>query len=224
MEDETVVSQQAKETIYLRTYSKVIFFYPLLFTSLVLWIFETIIDTPVAWFGLIWMIVFFMNLFVIAFDVSSSHFVILILILAIVSIVLVVIVAQNPTSFSTNLKSDILMSSEFYLWITIILSIIFIFALLKPLINYWKIESNELFHKQGLFHAEERYPTRYLRFKKAIPDVFEYLLLRAGEITLMVGRKDVFHLPTILNVSKKARRMEKILSILDVDMDNLDGQ
>ena len=56
--------------VYLRDYSKVVFFYPLFIISLILWIVELVIQGEVRWLGLFWLIIFFMNLFVIAFDVS----------------------------------------------------------------------------------------------------------------------------------------------------------
>ena len=44
--------------IYLRTYTKIIFFWPLLITSLVLWFIQAFIN-PNTWLGYIWFIVFF---------------------------------------------------------------------------------------------------------------------------------------------------------------------
>ncbi|MHA1150459.1 MAG: hypothetical protein ACTSR8_19750 [Promethearchaeota archaeon] len=40
--------------IYIRNYSKIIFFYPILITSFMLWILELILKKPIQWFGLLW--------------------------------------------------------------------------------------------------------------------------------------------------------------------------
>ena len=71
--------------IFLRSYSKVIFFWPLTVTSLVLMLIQLVADDPAAEnisvLGSIWFIVFFINIFVTAFDFSSTKFFLLILII-----------------------------------------------------------------------------------------------------------------------------------------------
>ncbi|MFX1267216.1 MAG: hypothetical protein ACFFAK_04575, partial [Promethearchaeota archaeon] len=66
-----------EEKIFLRSYSKVIFFYPLLITSLILFLIQYFAGIYEPGLGAIWITVFFANLFVIAFDTSSTKFFIL---------------------------------------------------------------------------------------------------------------------------------------------------
>ena len=81
--------------IYLRSYPKIIFFWPLLITSFVLWIIQWINGTNlIDELGYVWFIVFFINIFVTAFDFSSTKF--FVLILAVVIILLLVIFLVVP--------------------------------------------------------------------------------------------------------------------------------
>ena len=77
-----------EEKVYLRDCSKVIFFYPLFITSLILFLIQLITGIDEPGLGAIWVTVFFANLFVIAFDTSSIKFLILLLIVIILIIIL----------------------------------------------------------------------------------------------------------------------------------------
>ena len=59
------------EVIYLRNYSKAIFFFPLFIANIILWILQYFLGesgNPVPWLGFIWTLVFFINLLTIAFS------------------------------------------------------------------------------------------------------------------------------------------------------------
>ena len=55
--------------------------------------------------------------------------------------------------------------------------------------------------------------------KKKIPDLIEFILLRAGSITLIIGGNEVAHLSTILNINKKSNKIDKLLSEMSVEID-----
>ncbi len=207
------------ESVILRNYPKVVFFYPLFVLSVVLWIFELNSPEELPWIGFIWMVVFFINLFTIAFDVSSTKFFIFLLIVIVVALIL--IFAIFPYYVLPNfsiVESSIKMSAEFYLAIIIILIIVFLTALISARFDYWKIERNEAYHKKGIFTTAERYPVKGLRILKKLPDIFELGLLGAGSITLNFGNNQIFHLNSILMVNKKSRRLDKLLSELEIDI------
>ena len=86
--------------------------------------------------------------------------------------------------------------------------------------DYYRIERNEVIHKKGIFSTNiERFPVRGLRIKKDIPDLFEYLTFRAGSLTLILAKGTVVHLNTVLNVNKKIKQIDFLLSSLHVMMD-----
>ncbi|MHA1234395.1 MAG: hypothetical protein ACTSQL_04830 [Promethearchaeota archaeon] len=208
--------------VYLRSYPKVIFFWPMAFVSLVLWLLQMIYPTPVALLGNIWLVVFFINMFIVAFDFSSAKFFVLIMVVVVVVLLLVFLVPGMFTAIPGG-EFNPGLTAEFYLVLTITMAFILGLVVLSSRFDYWKIERNEIYHKQGIFSSAERMPTKSLRIKKEIPDVFEFFILRAGSITLMPGHGDVIPLPTVLNINKKQKQIDYLLSHVSIEPDELDG-
>ncbi|MBD3213514.1 MAG: hypothetical protein GF311_12980 [Candidatus Lokiarchaeota archaeon] len=64
LESQEKTEERAREIIYLRSYSKAIFFFPLFITTIILWIIQYILGEsgkPVPWLGFIWTLVFFIR-------------------------------------------------------------------------------------------------------------------------------------------------------------------
>ncbi len=208
--------------IFIRSYPKVIFFWPLLITSFVLWFIQAFTD-PNTVLGYVWFIVFFVNLFVTAFDFSSTKFFVLILAIVVVILILVFMVLPRFSISLTGLEIDLTLTWQFYMVMTIILLFILGIVILSTRFEYYKIERNEIIHKKGIFSSAERFPSKSLRFKKEIPDVFEFFMLRAGKFTIMPGKADeVMILPTVLNISKKEKQLDWLLSHVSVEPDEVD--
>ena len=208
--------------IYIRSYPKVIFFWPLLITSFVLWLIQAFND-PNTMLGYVWFIVFFVNLFVTAFDFSSTKFFVLILAIVVVVLILVFMVLPRFSISLTGLEIDLALTWQFYMVMTIILLFILGIVIISTRFEYYKIERNEIIHKKGIFSSAERFPSKSLRFKKEIPDVFEFFMLRAGKFTIMPGKADeVMILPTVLNISKKEKQLDWLLSHVSVEPDEVD--
>jgi len=218
------MSEQKKypSEIYLRNYPKVIFFYPLLVTSLILFLIQVFI-APNTVLGYIWFIVFFVNIFVTAFDFSSTKFFVLILAIVIIVLIVAFLVLPNFTFSLTGIQLDLALPYEFYMLMTIILAFILGIVLISTRFEYFKIERNEIIHKAGIFSSAERFPVKSLRFKKEIPDVFEFFMLRAGRMTIMPGKADeVMILPTVLNINKREEQLDWLLSHVSVEPDEID--
>ena len=213
--------------IYIRSYPKIIFFWPLLITSFILWMIQAIMgpeaDTSIL--GYVWFIVFFVNIFVTAFDFSSTKFFVLILAIVIIILVLVFLVLPN---FAVDIggfrRLNITLPWEFYMLMTVILALILGIVIISTRFEYFKIERNEIIHKAGIFSSAERFPVKSLRFKKEIPDVFEFFMLRAGKLTIMPGKADeVMILNTVLNINKKEEQLDWLLSHVSVEPDEIDA-
>ncbi|MFW9943213.1 MAG: hypothetical protein ACFFFT_19405 [Candidatus Thorarchaeota archaeon] len=214
------------EIIYLRTYSKAIFLFPLFITNIILWILQYALGTagkPVPWLGFIWTLIFFINLLTIAFDISSTKFLIIILIFVIASLLIIFLILPPILHVFyekvERVEFNIGMNEDFYLVMTLILGIILLITVITPRFNYWKLERNELYHKKGIFVEADRYPTRGLRYKKQIPDIFEFFILGAGSITLLLGKDIIEHLNTIPRINHKANKMDSLLSELEVEVE-----
>lgn len=209
------------EEIYLRSYPKVVFFYPLIFTSLILGIIQMFID-PSNVLGYIWFIVFFSNLFVISFDFSTVKFFVLVLAVVIIILLVIFLVLPNATLPTTSVSLNMGLPAEFYFLIAIILFIILAIVVVDSYFDYWKIERNEIYHKNGIFASAERFPAQNVHIKKEIPDVFEYFGLKAGSMTLMLGKGQVINLKTVPNINNKVEQIDHLLSHISVEADEID--
>ena len=213
------------EQVTLRSLPKVIFFYPLFFTSLVLMIIQGVLGEPVAGLGYFWVAIFFVNLFVIAFDFNSTKFFVLVLAIVVVILLVIFLVVPNfelPEADPDAEPFNIGLAFEFYMVMTIILGAILALVVIGSRFDYWKVERNELYHKSGILGDAQRYPVDKLRFEKDIPDVFELLTLKAGSITLRPDKDTVIHLPTVVNVNLKEQQLDYLLSHKKVEIDQID--
>ncbi|MFX1575274.1 MAG: hypothetical protein ACFFB0_21270 [Promethearchaeota archaeon] len=226
LEEQAKEEKKEGEVIYLRTYSKAIFLFPLFITNIILWILQYFLGesgNPVPWLGFIWTLVFFINLLTIAFDISSTKLLIIILIFVIV-ILLIIFLILPPTLKDFYKKVQFVefnigMNEDFYLVMTFVLGIVLLITLITPLFNYWKLERNELYHKKGIFVEADRYSTRGLRYQKKIPDILEFFILGAGSITFILGKDNSEHLNTVPRINRKAKKIDFLLSELEVEVE-----
>jgi hypothetical protein len=221
------MSTASDETVLIRNYPKVIFFWPLTLTSFVLWLIQLFAfgDDPNAFLGYFWIAMFFINLFVIAFDFSSAKFFVLILIIVVAILVVIFLFVSGRLTFDPSAIEafNFGLTWPFYLVMTVVFSFVLFFVFINSRFSYYKIERNEIYHKSGIFASAERYPVSDLRIKKEIPDVFEFLFLRAGSLVLMPGRQEeVIQLPTVLNINNRIEELDRLLSHVSVEPDELD--
>ena len=207
------------DEVVIRNYPKAIFFSPLFLCSLIFWIIQAFLPDLNSWLGSIWVIVFFSNLTVTALDFPSYRVLILIL-GAVIIILLLIFLGLVPTleelgTIGENI--NIGLTAEFYMIMMIVIGLILGLVILNSRFNYYRIERNEIIHKKGIFSTNvERYPVRGIRIKQSVPDLFEYLMFRAGSLTLIFAKGDIVHLNTVINVKKKAEQIDYLLSSLHV--------
>ena len=60
-----------------------------------------------------------------------------------------------------------------------------------------------------------------MRINVDIPDVFELLMLRAGSVTLKFSMKEIFHLNTVININKKSKQIDFLMSHVEIEVDDL---
>jgi len=229
---ENSLEQQAREEkeegeiIYLRSYSKAIFLFPLFLTTIILWILQYFLNEsakPVPWLGFVWILIFFINIFAVSFDISTTKFLIIILIFIIVLVLSIFLILPSTLNAFykevEHIEFNIGMNEDFYMVMTLILGIVLLITIITPRFNYWKLERNELYHKRGIFVEADRYPTKSLKYKKLIPDILEFFLLGAGSITFIIDKSDTEHLSTILRINNKAKRIDSLLSQIEVEVE-----
>lgn len=216
-------SSSDSESIVLRRYPKVIFTYPLLIISIALTFLQFFWESYNPFFGAIWMLMFTFNLFMIAFETNSTRLFSIIILIVISILIFIYIIAPNIELDILNLSSILInfgFTTQFYFVMSVILGLILLFVWIEERFEYWKIEKNEVYHKSGILANLKRYPTSNLEYSKEITDVFEYLALRAGKITLIVNNKTAFTLDTVINVNKKIKQLDDLLSQFRVKVVN----
>ena len=220
------------QRVVLRDISKGIFFYPLMIYSFVAAIIEHIGEqgmpnapnepwTHADTLALIWLVIFFANVFVVSFDFSAGKFIVLILVVAVIGLVVFLLIqngiialpsAGTDPFFKFNLK----MRTQFYWMVSAILGLIVLLTLIAAQFRYVRIEANEVLVK-GILGDVKRFPTANLHYDKKITDVFEYFALRAGTIVLHIsGAGEPVELYTVPNVHKKAEQMDALLSAMKI--------
>ncbi len=108
-------------------------------------------------------------------------------------------------------------NAEFYLMFSLVLIGLYGFVFLTRYLDYWEILPNEILHHHGPLSDLERYPTMNLKFDKEIPDVFEHLMFGAGRLVLHVASEHkAIVLDTVLNVTHKEEALKKLMSRLEV--------
>lgn len=206
--------------VIIRSYPKVLFFFPLFFSSMTFWLIQSVMATEIKWLGFLWIVIFTCNLVVVAFDIGTMKFLIVIL-GTIIALFLFVFFCWEWFIVWIFLPSDFTLgiTTIFYTLMTFIIGAMLIGIIIESYFDYWKLERNEIYHRKGFFTAE-RYPSKNLRIKKEVTDVFEFLVLRAGALTLNMG-KEIVYLPTVLRINKKAEQIDYLLSHISVEPDEL---
>ncbi len=168
--------------------------------------------------GLLFLLVLFLNLMILAFD--FPRFAILAFVLGGSAILFFFL--WLGFSFLVPLKHlvesvYIVANAEFYLLFALALLAIYGFVYVTRWLDYWEILPNEILHHHGPLSDLERYPTMNLKFDKEIPDVFEHMMFGAGRLVLHVSNEHkALVLDTVLNVSRKEEALKKLMSRMEV--------
>ncbi len=219
--------------IILRPYPKVVFLWPTFLVTLgvALWLsFAVTAETPLSadepthyMPSLIFLIVFSLNLVVIAFDFPRTTSLTLFFLTTALVCGAILLFTYKPEwasalgGFFELLRPTA--SALFYWLISIMLGIIYIIVMIAVRFDYWEVRPNELLHHHGILSNLERFSAPNLRIEKEINDVFEYLLLRSGR--LILSPRDVQRpivLDNVLFISKKEQAITQMLSALQVQV------
>jgi len=204
--------------VILRDYSKVIFMYPTLIISIIGWIIQAMLHIPLLVLEVLWVIMFFSNLFVVAFDFNPTQFIILMFVGLFLGAVIWFFILVPLETWIMSKSISFGFTVHFYILMTAILFFMFIIAILKVMFNYYIIERNELYHRIGIFARSERYAISNVSFDKDIPDIFEFLLFGAGSITFYPeGGRRLIKLNTVVRINKKEEKLNILLSKILVE-------
>ena len=215
------------ESVVIRSYPKAIFLYPSFLVALLAMVLAMFLKpddagqlSPLP--GRVFMTVFALNLLIFAWDFSRAGFFTVIL-LGVILLLGGILLEQRVEFLSgiTHVFSSVQLRAHwhFYLSFAVIFGVVLVVSIVQSRIDYWEVHGNELLHMTGFVGNVERFPAPNLRFTKQLPDVFEYFLLRAGTLVLepVVGERHA--LPNVLFINSVERRMQEMLSTLDVTLE-----
>lgn len=206
-------------SVVIRSYSDVIYLYPSLLMSIIcgLWVTlgEPTPGDPGA-SGLVFTLLFFFNLSVIAFDYTRLTSIIVVLML-IIGVLLAVIFPAVGEFMQGALDQPLFMNATFYWVWAVFLAFILALVWIRTRFDYWEIKNQELLHHHGLLGDVERWPAPNMRITKEINDVMEYALLHAGRLVLIPARESrAMVIKNVPRINKVERDMQAILSTLRV--------
>ena len=219
------------QEITVREYPKTVLFYPTLIVSLILGLATYLIpffildpgirDSWLFTIAFIWFVLFFFNLLIVTFEFGKSIVVALTLILVI--LVLVVIIVFNFYGYLFIINPSTLrlfISTEAYLTFFILFLFVLFLAWIKTRMYYFRITPNEIIYKKGIMGDVERYGTTNVMVHKEIHDLFEFLLMRSGRLTITLpGRKTAIVLDNIPNINTVETKILQLLRRIEVDID-----
>ncbi len=246
MPDETQNSQEKKpqkkpdkpskpdlDKIIIRPYPKVILLYPTAIACLILGLIQVFMNPEsenyegnTQLFGLIFFIVFGLNLLVFSFEFSRlKTFTIGITILALLFLALwlgeKLPVLQYLHDFVD--KRNFSMSDEMYLGFFFYFLLIFIGVFINTRFNFYVIKHNEIYHKTGFLGKVKRFPSPNLRMSKEITDVFEFLLLRSGRLIMYPeSEQEAIVLDNVLRINVVDEQVNTLLSKIAVEIEHPD--
>jgi len=218
------------KSMNIRSYPKIIVLWPLLVESISSWIllsfFKDVFYPLSTAFCIGWFFLFFIGLFAMAYDMQAGKTTIIVLS---ISIVILMAIMLGVFSFFLDFIAAIVgdpntvLPTYFYFVTSVMLTFILGFVWVGAHFDYYKIERNEMWHKTGIiFKKSERFPTSALRYEKEITDIWEKLICGAGSIILIPKSSRSIHLDTVVGVKSKFRKLDLLLSHLQVETDQMD--
>ncbi len=169
----------------------------------------------------IFLIVFTLNMVVIAFDFPRTTSLTWFFAIVALSIgtwfILTMYPGLAPTILHGLLSIKPAANAAFYMVFTAGMLFLFICVLISRRFDYWEVKGNELLHHHGFLSNLERFSAPSLRIDKEINDLFEHILLRSGRLIIHASNeRRAIVLDNVLFINQKEDRITKMLGALQV--------
>jgi hypothetical protein len=217
------VDAHGHRQVIVRSFPKTIFLYPLGLTALACGILAATGLVGAQALGFVFATIFFFNLVVVSFEFKRGAPVVLLL-LALVAVLAGVLLNQryNLVGFlgAVYAHLELAANAAFYFAIAGGYGVVLVGVLAAARFDYWEVRPNELIHHQGLLHDSERLPASQITIKKEIPDIFEYILLGSGTLTIFPsGRDKAVVLENVPRINAVEDDIEELLEALEVKVE-----
>jgi len=223
-------AEKMPERIFLVSYPKIVFLYPLFVFSLIAAIWMSFSDRPLTEENVAAVVVatlflglLAVNLVILSFDFPRTTSLTLFFFIAALLMGFVLWARLQPGVLPalTALLAGFhpVANATFYWTVTAILGVIFVLVFIAVRFDYWEVRPNELLHHHGFLANMERVYAPSLRIDKEIGDVFEYMLLRSGRLILHPSddRRSII-LDNVPFINRKEEAITRMLGALQVQL------
>jgi len=221
----TAAEPQTEESIIIRPWPKVVFFYPS-FVAACLAFLLSLLGVEAKLLGNAFMLVFCLNLLVFSFDFSRiKSITIVISVIAIVLLGLWIDTKWDISFLGRLIGSiDIHMSTSYYATYAAFMGFVFLLVFVNSRFDYFEVNAREILHHNGYLGDITRWSTEGLEMNKEIYDMVEYLLLRSGRlIFLPASSKKAIVLDNVAKVNQIEERVNDLLSVVAVRLNQRPG-
>jgi len=221
----TAAEPQTEESIIIRPWPKVVFFYPS-FVAACLAFLLSLLGVEAKLLGNAFMLLFCLNLLVFSFDFSRiKSITIVISVLAIVLLGLWIDTKWDISFLGRLIGSiDIHMSTSYYATYAAFMGFVFLLVFVNSRFDYYEVNAREILHHNGYLGDITRWSTEGLEMNKEIYDMVEYLLMRSGRLVFLpASSKKAIVLDNVAKVNLVEERVNDLLSVVAVRLDQRPG-
>ena len=223
-------SEETPESVFLVPYPKIIFLYPTFLFAVIAALWMHFQGKPLGpendvagAVGTLFLGLFTVNLVILAFDFPRTTSLTLFFFAAAVAMGLVLLFTFQPQlwpdlhNFLHKFRPEA--NSHFYAGLAFILAAMFAAVAVVVRFDYWEVRGNELLHHHGFLANLERLSAPNLRMEKEINDIFEFLLLRSGRLTIYTSNdRQPIVLDNVPFIDKKEAAVMRMLGALQVQV------
>lgn len=214
-------AQEAKP-VKLWQWPKVVFLYPTMLVAVVAAVGTAQWEERATTWGVLFLLVFFVNIVIMAFDfprTASLNLLLLAIVLVLGAILLNERLDFFPALRALTERVSPRANSQFYWFVAGGLALVYLVVLIVDFrFDYWVVYPNEIIHRQGILGNVSRYPAPNLQFYKEIDDVFEFFLFGSGRILIQPAHGPPIVLENVHRVNHKAKQIQELVDALSVEV------
>ena len=211
-----------KDYIVIRSYPETLFFYPSMIVAIIAFLIQflagdTIDPATANHLGTFFFAVFAFNFIIVAFDFGIGKTALIAF--GVIILVLAVLLLQQQLGDALSITlamPNINMSTDFYLFFSLLLIAHFVLIYIYSRIDYWTISPTEVYHHRGILGDEKRYGNaQHTLIEKTTPDIFEKMLFLSGDLFIKPANDPhIYRISNVFRVNKKENEIRQIISYI----------
>lgn len=206
-----------RKAIFVASFPPIVYFWPGMMTFLMCGLLQWATKIPEGTLGWIAVLVFAVNIMVIVQDFDQKKFLILILLVLALGLG-AWIINMKGFLFLKNMVGALIdlnptFSTSAYFILGGVLAILFLWGLVRPMFDYWRLEHNEFVHYIQPFGRDQSIPRSGSTVVKQVPDMLEFILTLGGGSLVITREERVWAtIPHIPFLGRRMKAIEKMLS------------